>query len=302
MRIYTCTTLSKKCTVLQAMNRCGLFYPGKESQTRSWHFYRLFHQSKWSQTLSSSVIPTHTRTVRFYLRMIFHPYILLFLHPYKLLSKDSSFHYISNRWTHQYFCFYRIDLAFDNHVCNVLWSREHVQLWMWTWNVRRCDRTSSLGFLPWQPLRSWVSPGDPTVSSSCPGSRCYQTLPLPPSPSLSLPPSAVPHSSALFSGGNGPGSKTPGRSHQYPSSLTPGQTTGRTSPPSCATCLCGKSSKWRWRPPGADRRSIRSRSGCSRHRFPSGTRGCCTLEACQAGSWVADPGSATGLHGSDPRR
>lgn len=184
----------------------------------------------------------------------------------------------------------------------MLWSRQSARLWMWRGNVRwgRCDRTSSFSSLPWQPRRSWASPGDPTASSSCLGSRCYQTLPLPPFPSLSLPPSAAPHSSAPFSGDTGPGSRTPGRSHQFPSSLTPGQTKGRTSPPSCVTCRFGKSWEWRWRPPGAGQRSIHFRSGCSRRTLPSGTHGCCSLWACQAGSWVAGPESATRPHGSNP--
>lgn len=95
--------------------------------------------------------------------------------------------------------------------------------------------------LPWQPPRSWASPGDPTASSSSPGSRCYQTLPLLPSRASSQPPAAAPRSSAPFSGGNGPDSRTPSRSHQSPNSLTPGRRRGRTSPPSCAACQFGKS-------------------------------------------------------------
>ena len=156
--------------------------------------------------------------------------------------------------------------------------------------------------LPWQPPRSWASPGDPTVSSSSPGSRCCRTLPLLPSRASSPPPAAAPHSSAPFSGGSGPGSRTPSRSRQSPSSLTPGRRRERTSPPSCAACRCGKSLGLRWKLPGDGRRSIRFHSDCSHRRSPSGNRGCCSLGAFPDESGAADPRSSTKPRGSDRRR
>lgn len=156
--------------------------------------------------------------------------------------------------------------------------------------------------LPWQPPRSWASPGDPTASSSSPGSRCYRILPLLPSRAWSLPPAAAPHSSAPSSGGSGPGSRTPSRSHQSPSSPTPGRRRERTSPPSCAACRCGKSLGSRWKPPGVGRKRIRFHSDCNHRRSPSGTHGCCSLWAFPDGSGAADPRSSTKPRGLDPRR
>ena len=162
-------------------------------------------------------------------------------------------------------------------------------------------KVTLLLFIPWQPRTSWASLAGPRVSFSFQGSRCYQTL-HPRVPAWSPPPAAVLRSSAPSFDDTWLGSTTLSRSHRSPSNQALGRKRERTFLPSCGVSLSGRNLKWKWRLLGADRRNIRSRSGCSHRTPPGGSRACCSPGASPGGSWATGPTFSTGPRGWGPPR